>query len=80
MDITPATNPQEAVPTIATDYERWLSFCQARFDAPEKQWDMLYRKYQRIGGTAVGSEFHLGADGLVLEIIRFRSESGEGMR
>jgi len=65
-------------PTIATDYEDWLSFCEARFDAPEDQWDMLYRKYQRIGVTAVGSEFHLGADGLVLEIIRFRSEGGEG--
>ena len=74
----PSYNPQEAVPTIATDYEDWLSFCEARFDAPEDQWDMLYRKYQRIGVTAVGSEFHLGADGLVLEIIRFRSEGGEG--
>ena len=74
----PNYDPREDVPTITTDYEQWRSFCEARFDAPEDQWDMLYRKYQRIGVTAVGSDFHLGADGLVLEIIRFRSHGGEG--
>jgi hypothetical protein len=74
----PSYNPQEAVPTIATDYEDWRSFCEARFDASEKQWDLLYRKYQHIGAFAVGSDFHLGVDGLVLEIVRFRSQGGEG--
>ena len=74
----PSYNPREDVPTIATDYEQWRSFCEARFDAPEDQWDKLYRKYQRIGAFAVGSDFHLGVDGLVLEIIRFRSHRGEG--
>jgi uracil-DNA glycosylase len=66
------------VPTIATDYEQWRSFYQASFDVPEKQWPPLYRKYQRIGVFAVRSGFHLGADGLVLEIVRFRSERSEG--
>jgi hypothetical protein len=74
----PNYDPQEDVPTIATDYEQWLPFCQARFDVPEDQWDKLYQKYQRIGAFAVGSDFHLGVDGLVLEIIRFRSHRGEG--
>jgi uracil-DNA glycosylase len=66
------------VPTIATDYEQWRSFYEASFDVPQEQWPLLYRRYQRIGVGAVGQDFHLGADGLVLEIIRFRSESSEG--
>jgi hypothetical protein len=74
----PNYDPHEDVPTIATDYEHWRSFCEARFDAPKKRWDMLYQKYQCIGAFAAGSDFHLGADGLVLEIVRFRSHHGEG--
>jgi hypothetical protein len=74
----PSYDPHEDAPTIATDYEHWRSFCEARFDAPEKRWDMLYRKYQCIGAFAAGSDFHLGVDGLVLEIVRFRSHRGEG--
>jgi hypothetical protein len=66
------------VPTIATDYEQWRSFYEASFDVPKEQWPPLYRKYQHIGVLAVRRDFHLGADGLVLEIIRFRSERSEG--
>jgi hypothetical protein len=74
----PSYDPHEDVPTIATDYEQWRSFYEASFDGPKRQWPLLYRRYQHIGVVAVGSDFHLGADGLVLEIVRFRSESSEG--
>jgi hypothetical protein len=74
----PSYDPDEDVPTIATGYEEWRSFFQARFDVPEERWHKLYRRYQRIGAVAAGSDFHLGVGGLVLEIVRFRSEGGEG--
>lgn len=79
LGLNPSYSPSEDVPRIGTPFEAWDHFYRRRFDADVTDWALLYRRYQSVGEVALGHEFRLGRDALVLEIVRFRSEKGEGL-
>jgi hypothetical protein len=78
LGLNPSYDPREAVPTIGSSFEEWDCSHRARFDSAEPGWHKLYRRYQAVGEMAVGSEFRLGRDAVVLEAIHFRSAAGQG--
>lgn len=78
LGLNPSYDPAEAVPRIGCSFEEWDVYYRARFDTAPTTWHKLYRRYQRIGELASGPEFRLGADGVVVEMIRFRSVAGQG--
>jgi hypothetical protein len=78
LGLNPSYDPREAVPTIGSSFEEWDGYHCARFNSAEPGWHKLYRRYQAVGETAVGSKFRLGRDAVVLEAIRFRSAAGQG--
>jgi hypothetical protein len=78
LGLNPSYDPREAVPTIGSSFAEWDGYYRARFDSREPRWHKLYRRYQAVGEMAVGAEFRLGGDAVVLEAIRFRSASGKG--
>ncbi len=78
LGLNPSYDPQESVPTIGSSFDEWDCYHRARFDRPAHEWHKLYRRYQTVGEMAVGPEFQLGRDAIVLEAIRFRSANGEG--
>ena len=78
LGLNPSYDPREGVPTIRSPFEEWDAFYRARFDADVSRWHKLYRRYQAVGEVAIGSGFQLGIDGMVLEVIRFRSAAAEG--
>ena len=80
VGLNPSYNPCERVPRIGASFEEWDSFYRYRFDSDPAQWARLYRRYQQLGQIAVGPAFRLGRDALVLEVVRFRSEKGEGVK
>jgi len=79
LGLNPSYNPDEDVPTIVTPFEEWDAFYRHRLDGDPARWPLLYRRFQQLGQVAVGHDFRLGRDGLVLEIVRFRSAKGEGI-
>lgn len=78
LGLNPSYDPREPVPTIGSSFGEWDGYYRARFDSPVPGWHKLYRRYQAVGELAVGSEFRLGRDAMVLEAIRFRSAAGQG--
>jgi hypothetical protein len=78
IGLNPSYDPREAVPAIGSSFAEWDGYHRARFDSPAPGWHKLYRRYRAIGEMAVGSEFRLGRDAVVLEAIRFRSAAGQG--
>lgn len=58
---------------------RGTNFYRHRLDTDVANWPLLQRRYQSIGEVAAGAHFRLGLDALVLEIVRFRTEKGEGV-
>jgi hypothetical protein len=78
MGLNPSYDPDEVVPAIGTSFREWNLFYRTRFDSDASRWHKLYRRYQDIGRAALGSEFQLGRDGVVLEAVRYRSKNGEG--
>jgi hypothetical protein len=78
LGLNPSYDPGEPVPTVGSSFEEWDGYYRARFDRPSREWHKLYRRYQAVGEVAVGSEFRLGRDAIVLEAVRFRSASGQG--
>ncbi len=79
LGLNPSYGPLEAVPRIGSSFEDWDTFYRRRFDSAPEMWHRLYRRYDRIGQLAVDRTFRLGHDGLVMEIVRFRSKSGRGV-
>jgi hypothetical protein len=78
LGLNPSYDPREPVPTIGSSFVEWDGYYRARFDSPLAEWHKLYRRYQAVGEMAVGPDFRLGHDAIVLEAIRFRSAAGQG--
>ena len=79
LGLNPSYSAAEAVPRLGTSFNDWDHFYRHRLDGDPSKWPLLYRRYQTVGQIAVGDQFLLGRDALVLEIVRFRSEKHEGM-
>jgi hypothetical protein len=78
LGLNPSYDPNEAVPTIGVEFEEWDQFYRTRFEIPIERWHKLYRRYQRVGEIATSTDFRLGLDAVVLEVIRFRSAGAVG--
>jgi len=78
LGLNPSYDPSEDVPTIRSSFEQWDGYYRARFDREISHWHKLYRRYQTVGEMATSPGFRLGVDGMVLEVVRFRSASARG--
>jgi hypothetical protein len=80
LGLNPSYDPNEAVPRIGAQFDEWDRFYRTRFETAVDRWHKLYRRYQRVGELATSSDFRLGADAVVLELIRYRSAGGAGCK
>lgn len=78
LGLNPSYDPGEDVPRIGCAFDAWDRYYRARLDSPSQTWHKLYKRCQRVGELAVGPTFRLGIDGMVIEVIRFRSAQGAG--
>jgi hypothetical protein len=80
LGLNPSWNELEPSPRWGVEFDEFDRFWREAFDSIEPAWPSLYRWYQRIGERALGDDFSLGRDGLVLEVIRYRSAQSAGCR
>ncbi len=78
LGLNPGYDPNENSPRWGISFEQWDRFWRTAFDQAPATWPRLYRWYQRIGQRALGDDFRLGRDALVLEVIHYRSWRSEG--
>jgi hypothetical protein len=79
LGLNPSYGGTEWVPPIGTDFEEWDTFYRRRFGGDSSKWARLYQRYQQLGELALGPNFRLGRDAIVLEVVRFRSARGAGV-
>jgi hypothetical protein len=77
LGVNPSYGPGDD-PRWGCDFETFDRHWRESFDSDAGAWPLLYQRYQGIGAGAVDG-FRLGEDALVLEVIRYRSASSEGL-